>query len=619
MIRARFATLVAFIVFAAPVWGLALTPQMVEHAKKATALVELRISPEKKAFGSAFCIDASGMFVTNAHVVADVDVSGKINLILSPGETDQKVVEAKVLKSDKELDLAVLQIASLPGLAVLEMGDVSALEDTMDVTALGYPFGGALAMEKDSYPSVSVNTGHITSMRKVAGVLELLQVDAVLNPGNSGGPVLNGAGQVIGIVQAGLPGAGINFAIPANRLQKLLGKALVTLFPGSIPYESRAQPQQLIIKIVSLVKNTASYRVELTIRAGGAAPRTYIGEAVAGICPFTITPVPKPAATKTVLLSARFASGSITGIVTARDIKIGTELVGLDAIQRIEHFPGSPNSVVHTIAGKELSGRLTGLESANLNMGDASVTIDLTRALSMEFESPTRPAKSVAYTVAVTAKGELIGQAVGVIDLTGAPQDAIDVAVAPGPAARNTAAIDLMAIQRTAREGKWQVVGRDLVSSGRGKEILALGYLAPEEYDLSTDFTRRSGDEDIALILQANGSTFMFVMGGWHNQVIGAETAAGRRASDLPESIKGQNLIPLGQRNHLVLKVRKDGMEAILNGTQKYQIKTNFSGWGLNDDWKTASGRTLGLITMNSSVAFHSLSLTAVTGKGKIE
>ena len=330
MFLTRISRLLAFVVLAAPAWVLAITPEAVERTKKATALVELRIAPDKKAFGSAFCIDASGMFITNAHVVGDADAGTKINLILSPGETDQKVVEAKVLKSDRDLDLAVLQIVPPRGLSVLEMGDAATLKETAEVTAFGYPFGSALAIGTDTYPSVSVNTGHVTSLRKAMGVLELVQVDAALNPGNSGGPVLDSSGRVIGIVQAGLPGAGINFAIPVNRLQKLLGKALVTVTPAAIPYESRSQPQQLVVKVVLLLKPSAKYRVELTLRGAATAPHTYVGEVVSGACTFNVTPVPKPSANKMVLLSARFTTGSVTGkgLVAVRDIKIGTEAIG---------------------------------------------------------------------------------------------------------------------------------------------------------------------------------------------------------------------------------------------------------------------------------------------------
>lgn len=196
----------------------ALPREIVEQVKKVTALVEVRVGKER-AFGTAFCIDARGLFITNAHVVED---GHRFNLILCPGESDERKTTAKVLKVNAGMDLALLQIERPGTLKALELGDVSTLFDTMDLTAFGYPFGQALAMSDKDYPSISVSTGHLTSLRKKAGEIELIQLDAVLNPGNSGGPVLDSNGRVIGIVQSGMPGAGINFAIPVSRLQKFL-------------------------------------------------------------------------------------------------------------------------------------------------------------------------------------------------------------------------------------------------------------------------------------------------------------------------------------------------------------------------------------------------------------
>ena len=151
-----------------------------------------------------------------------VEEASKFTVILSPGEPDQRIVNAKELKVDAEMDLALLQIQNPGTLKALQLGDASTLYDTMDLTAFGYPFGMALATTEKDYPSISVSTGHLTSLRKKAGELEVIQLDAVLNPGNSGGPVLDANGRVVGVVQAGLPGAGINFAIPVSRLQKFL-------------------------------------------------------------------------------------------------------------------------------------------------------------------------------------------------------------------------------------------------------------------------------------------------------------------------------------------------------------------------------------------------------------
>lgn len=213
--------------------AMALSRENVEQIKRVTALVEIDMGKQGRGFGTAFCIDAKGIFVTNAHVVHGH--KGKFNVILSPGETDQRITHARVLKSDEDMDLALIQIENPPALKPLALGDIKTLFDTMDLTAFGYPFGAALAASKTDYPSISVSTGHVTSLRKKAGELDIIQLDAVLNPGNSGGPVIDGDGKVIGIVQAGLPGAGINFAIPVSRLQKFLAGGFGKLPPEEDP------------------------------------------------------------------------------------------------------------------------------------------------------------------------------------------------------------------------------------------------------------------------------------------------------------------------------------------------------------------------------------------------
>src|SRR6478752_4077667 len=81
-------------------WG-GLTPELVQRAKAATALVEIKSSDDKtQGFGSAFCVDPAGLFITNAHV-AEAVKDARLTLILSPGEKTQRLVKASVLKSDK--------------------------------------------------------------------------------------------------------------------------------------------------------------------------------------------------------------------------------------------------------------------------------------------------------------------------------------------------------------------------------------------------------------------------------------------------------------------------------------------------------------------------------------
>ena len=75
----------------------------------------------------------------------------------------------------------------------------------MPLAAFGYPFGRMLAADK-GYPAVSVNTGTITALRRKEGKLSTIQLDASVNPGNSGGPVVDKKGNLIGIVVSGILG-----------------------------------------------------------------------------------------------------------------------------------------------------------------------------------------------------------------------------------------------------------------------------------------------------------------------------------------------------------------------------------------------------------------------------
>ena len=91
----------------------------------------------------------------------------------------------------------------------------------MDVVAFGFPLAGGPAPGRDGRPSISVNAGSITALRRQEGRLKEIQLDAELNPGNSGGPVLDGHGKVIGVVRSGMVArglgrTGINQAIPVS-------------------------------------------------------------------------------------------------------------------------------------------------------------------------------------------------------------------------------------------------------------------------------------------------------------------------------------------------------------------------------------------------------------------
>jgi len=163
--------------------------------------------------GTGFVISADGMIVTNKHVVTDEQAEYTVLM------NNEKKYPAKVLARDPINDLAVLKIEE-KNLPTVELGDSGNLKVGQSVIAIGNALG-----EFRNTVSVGVISGLARSITAGgAGMAEeltnIIQTDAAINPGNSGGPLLNIAGQVIGINTAVAQGAqGIGFAIPINEVK----------------------------------------------------------------------------------------------------------------------------------------------------------------------------------------------------------------------------------------------------------------------------------------------------------------------------------------------------------------------------------------------------------------
>jgi S1-C subfamily serine protease len=163
--------------------------------------------------GTGFVITNDGMIVTNKHVVTDEEAEYTVLM------NDEKKYPAKVLARDAVNDLAILKIEA-KDLPTVELGDSGNLKVGQSVIAIGNALG-----EFRNTVSVGVISGLARSITAGgAGTAEeltnVIQTDAAINSGNSGGPLLNIAGQVIGINTAVAQGAqGIGFAIPINEVK----------------------------------------------------------------------------------------------------------------------------------------------------------------------------------------------------------------------------------------------------------------------------------------------------------------------------------------------------------------------------------------------------------------
>jgi S1-C subfamily serine protease len=188
----------------------------------ATVLVDRGIKVERgmgtpdRILGSAFFVDASGLLITNYHVITsevDPTYEGYSRMYIRMGDAASARIPAKVIGWDSTLDLALIKAEIKPEYVFSVVDSVvPGVGDT--VLAIGSPGG----LEK------TVTSGIVSALgRRFLQIGDVIQIDAAVNHGNSGGPVIDTSGRLVGIVFAGIEQfPGVNFAVPAERLAAAL-------------------------------------------------------------------------------------------------------------------------------------------------------------------------------------------------------------------------------------------------------------------------------------------------------------------------------------------------------------------------------------------------------------
>ncbi|MGI9440442.1 MAG: DegQ family serine endoprotease [Parvibaculales bacterium] len=177
-----------------------------------------RRMPQRKhkvsSLGSGFVIDPNGIIITNNHVIEEAD---EITVNFSDGSK----YEAKILGRDPKTDIAVLKVEAKKPLPFVPMGDSKKVRVGDWAIAIGNPFGlgGSLSAGIISAVNRDINSGPYDSF---------IQTDAAINRGNSGGPLFNMDGEVIGVNSAIISpsggSVGIGFAIPSNLASNIIGQ-----------------------------------------------------------------------------------------------------------------------------------------------------------------------------------------------------------------------------------------------------------------------------------------------------------------------------------------------------------------------------------------------------------
>ncbi|MFL6434648.1 MAG: S1C family serine protease [Nitrososphaeraceae archaeon] len=175
--------------------------------------------------GSGFVYDSNSHIITNSHVVAD---SKNIEVTFMDGN----IYRARLMGSDPFTDIAVLYVQDLlkNTLLPLPLGDSASVDVGEQIAAIGNPFGLSGSMTEGIINGLGRVLPSSPKLAYQYSIPSIIQIDAPINPGNSGGPLLDMAGEVIGINSAIFSStgefSGIGFAVPSNTISKVVPSLL---------------------------------------------------------------------------------------------------------------------------------------------------------------------------------------------------------------------------------------------------------------------------------------------------------------------------------------------------------------------------------------------------------
>jgi len=218
----------------------------VEKAQAATVMLSVSGSGEVMPMGSGFVVSTDGLIVTAAHVTGGLQV---VNAVFADGS----VGRAELVGVDDAVDVAVFRTTPGKPLRALTLADSNQVRAGQPVVLMGAPFGLAGTATSGIVSAVNRQIGRqaMSSDRDpfangaLSGpVVAYIQTDAALTAGGSGGPLLNEAGQVIGMATAresrGEPGAGLSFAIPSNVVKTVVERLKAA--PAPVPAAPSGRP-----------------------------------------------------------------------------------------------------------------------------------------------------------------------------------------------------------------------------------------------------------------------------------------------------------------------------------------------------------------------------------------
>lgn len=251
----------------------AIPVDVLNRIKGATAFIKVSAG-RLEATGSGFLMQVDGdtaLIVTNDHVVVPPKElklpRATIEVIFNSGRKNEVKYPAEIVATDNDRDLAILRVKNAKDLPkALDLNEKVELSETMPVYMFGFPFGAALSTSKGN-PAITIGKGGVSSLREDdLGRISRIQIDGDLNPGNSGGPVVDVKGRLVGVAVAKIRGTNIGLAIPARELSEMLNGRVSGVSMTTVKVENGAAEIEFTVRFIDPLNKIAKASI-LVLRA----------------------------------------------------------------------------------------------------------------------------------------------------------------------------------------------------------------------------------------------------------------------------------------------------------------------------------------------------------------
>jgi hypothetical protein len=236
--------------------------QIGQIGKAATACIESGEAP----LGAAFCVHASGLFVTTWRLAGLADKE-QFQLVLNPTLKTQKVLRARLLRRDKDLDAGLIRVDTERAVPALPLGSDEGVVEGAEVVVLGFSLAKPEGRANDHSP-VLINRGRVKSLERPGSKLEGFQIDTSLGGWGTGGPVLDAEGKVIGMLTT-WPDSNKRTTLPVSYLARFLKTPTVYLTLPELTRAGLGKPAEFRASVVSFTPKAPAPSVRLVLNVNG--------------------------------------------------------------------------------------------------------------------------------------------------------------------------------------------------------------------------------------------------------------------------------------------------------------------------------------------------------------